>query len=332
MKRLLMLNIILLTLSLSACGGSDKDHSDMESGSQDQISVNQDTEDEDIENSSDESDDKDKEDTITDNNGNAASNPANPTIGADENAAIDTDADTEPDGFEVSTWVSSDRENGDYTRWFSDAESFLEAYGFDIDSDVPLLKYLVPDESFEVYLYYDPETHIGCGYQIWQENPDMPDYAFAFDNSQEETWDKDYYALVSVEGGSDGSWLDDYQTNIVYDDNGNLLQFESTGFVDWIGDEGITTTILSFTYEYDDNGTLRYREYHHSSYVFATSLSYLYTYFDELGRPVFEKGYITHGHLEYYYIYTGSEMTPTYRLCLDDNLGAKYPDFTIYTR
>ena len=332
MKRLLILNIILLVLSLSACGGSDKDNPGTDSAiSQDQVSVSQNIEDENSEESSNESEKEndnvtDEDAATADNNGNAVTNPAD-----------EADADTDPNGFEVITTVSSDRENGGYTRYFSDVESFLEAYGFDTGSDIPILEYSIPDGDpygdRDLYLYYNPETHMGCGYEIRQENPNKPSYAFAFDDFTEEIWDRDYYALVSVEDGSDGSnWVDDYQTDIVYDDNGNLLEFKSTGFVDWIGDEGITTTVLHFTYEYDENGTLRYREYSHSPFVFATTLSTLYTYFDEQGRPVYERGYITHGHLEYYYIYTGNEMTPTYCLCLDDNLGAKYPDFTIYTQ
>ena len=340
MKRLLMLNIILLTLSLSACGGSDKENTGTDSAiSQDQVSVSQNIEDENSEESSDESekeneDATDDEDTITDNNGNAASNPAS---GADEDTLTDTDADTDPNGFEVITTVSSDRENGGYTRYFSDVESFLEAYGFDSGSDIPILEYSIPDGDpygdRDLYLYYNPETHMGCGYTIWQGNPDKPSYAFAFDDFTEEIWDKDYYALVSVENGDDGSkWVDDYRTNIVYDDNGNLLEFESSGLVDWYGDvdEVNPYILLSFTYEYDDNGTLRYREYHHSPHVFATTLCNLYTYFDELGRPVYERGYITHGHLEFYYIYTDNKMTPTYCLCID--VGGNAPVLTIYTQ
>lgn len=325
MKKILMLNIMILILSLSACGGSDKDNTGTDpAASQNQLSVSQDIEDRDSEESSDESENDnvtDEDAATADNNGNAASNPAS-----------EADTDTEPDGFEVITTVSSDRENGGYTRYFSDVESFLEAYGFDINSDIPLLEYSVPDTDLDLYLYYNPETHMGCGYQLRQEEPDMPDYAFAFDDFQEATWDKDYYSLVSFYGDDGSDHVEDYRTNIVYDDNGKLLQFESTGLIDWLSEDGREEpfTILSFTYQYDDNEVLRYRAYSHCSWIFGTALQSLRSYFDELGRPVYERGYITHGYLEYYYIYTDNETVPTYCLCLD-YMGTKYPDFTIYT-
>jgi len=53
-----------------------------------------------------------------------------------------------------------------------------------------------------------------------------------------------------------------------------------------------------------------------------------YEYTDE-GRLVYRYGYITHGSLEYYYIYEESDMEPAYCLELDHNGGP--PVLVIYS-
>lgn len=319
MKRLLMLNIIILILSLSACGGANKDNTGtVPAALQDQVSVSQDIENGNIEDTSDKTEDIDASDS---------------TNGTDEDNKADSD--NEFNGLEVCTLLYSGRSDNDVSEWYPDAESFIDAYGFDIDS--PFFELCIPDGSSDMlYLYYDPETQLGCGYQISGEDPDTPIYGFVFDSAEEKIWDKDYMAFLSIYGDDGSEWveeyqLEDYQSDAAYDDNGNPLQFKSTAFIDWFSEEEAVETILSIQYEYDENGILQYRSYYHHPMVFGTTLSTMDTYFDKLGRPVYERGYITHGHLEYYYIYTDNEMIPTYCLCLDYMHNSKVPDFTIYT-
>ena len=48
------------------------------------------------------------------------------------------------------------------------------------------------------------------------------------------------------------------------------------------------------------------------------------------GCVCYERAYITHGSLDYYYIYEGENAAPAYRLCLDDNLGTWFPEMARY--
>lgn len=77
--------------------------------------------------------------------------------------------------------------------------------------------------------------------------------------------------------------------------------------------------MVTINYIYREDGTLFCRNYHHDARTFSSTLCSLNSFFDEKERLVYERGYITHGSLEYYYIY--EDDTPAYCLCLDYNGG-----------
>ena len=56
----------------------------------------------------------------------------------------------------------------------------------------------------------------------------------------------------------------------------------------------------------------------------------LESYYDERGRVIYESGYITHGELEYFYIYGDEGEKPQYLLTVDYGGGYAVPDMKRY--
>ena len=83
-------------------------------------------------------------------------------------------------------------------------------------------------------------------------------------------------------------------------------------------------------YVYRDDGTLYYRDYTHNPMIFGTTFCSLESYYDKSGRVVYESGYITHGRLEYYYIYKDEGDKPEYLLEIDYNGGYVIPHIKCY--
>ena len=87
--------------------------------------------------------------------------------------------------------------------------------------------------------------------------------------------------------------------------------------------------ILRIEFVYREDGTLYYRHYYHTHQAFGTTLQGLDSYYDAHGRAVSESGYITHGWLEYYYIYEDGNGRiadqPAYVLEIDHNMGCPFP-------
>lgn len=212
------------------------------------------------------------------------------------------------------------------TEWYVEEQDFLSQYGFG-ESD-PFYEYALPDGSMRLVLYYDEANGLGCGLRYYQRDPDewttSGIYGFSFIGLVEESnlWtdrlNVDYTKFESWTGVYSSSW----DENIEYDDAGRVAHYEAYAPVD-----GESVRILNMYYEYDDNGTLRQRQYYHYHLWFSSTFQYWYSYFDELGRVEYERAYITHGSLEYYYIYLDGSDEPAYSLFLDNNCGTWMPDF-----
>lgn len=211
-------------------------------------------------------------------------------------------------------------------EWYVKEQDFLSRYGFG-ESD-PFYEYALPDGSMRLVLYYDEATGLGCGLRYYQRDPDewatSGVYGFSFIGLVEESnlWtdrlNVDYTKFESWTGVYSSSW----DENIEYDDAGRVAHYEAYAPVD-----GEQVRILNMYYEYDDNGTLRQRRYYHYHLKFSSTFQYWYSYFDELGRVEYERAYITHGSLEYYYIYLDGSDEPAYSLFLDKSWNWWIPDF-----
>lgn len=211
-------------------------------------------------------------------------------------------------------------------EWYVKEQDFLSRYGFG-ESD-PFYEYALPDGSMRLVLYYDEATGLGCGLRYYQRTPDewttSGVYGFSFMGLEEtDLWtdrlDVDYTKFESC-WGTIPSYIE--EENIEYDDAGRVAHYEAYGTID-----GELVRILNMYYEYDDNGTLRQRRYYHYHLAFSTTSQYWYSNFDEFGRLEYEDIYLTHGSLEYYYIYTDESDEPTYSLSLDHNLSWWIPTF-----
>lgn len=82
-----------------------------------------------------------------------------------------------------------------------------------------------------------------------------------------------------------------------------------------------------------DTGTLTIRdekEYSHHDLVFGSTLCSLDSFYDTHERVIYERGYITHGHLEYYYLYEDRDgkiaEKPAYILEIVYNLDYAIPN------
>ena len=221
--------------------------------------------------------------------------------------------------------------------YFKDKRSFLTAYGFDVDE--PFYK-VYAEGDLVLTMYYDEETELGC---VISGSRGLEGACFQGATTAE--WNGylwgDYTDPVVVhldERLRPQDYMEDYHYDEIkeYDDAGRLVEYRVTNIDDYIKEECSSAKdsydgwndALKVTYEYQPNGELAYREYVHNSYIFGTTQSVLQTWFDEQGRPVYECAYITHGALEWFYIYEDEDEIPEYILSTDFGWGP--PEFTRY--
>ena len=155
-------------------------------------------------------------------------------------------------------------------------------------------------------------------------------YGFAFDTVTDGTWkEEDPYLFASIDGDTGENAVTGYEERIDYTEDGKADCYQSLGIVGLHDEEGNVieekSTVVKINYIYREDGTLFYRDYYHNGYVFGSTWQNSDSYYDEFERIVYETAYITHGSLEYYYIYDDAGREPKYALYLDDNLGYCIP-------
>lgn len=208
--------------------------------------------------------------------------------------------------------------------YFKDVNSFLEAYGF---ADMLPYHEFYADGELKMTLYYNADEQLGCG--------DYGDgWGVCFQGKDEASWDGyfwgDYMEPVIVysnERPEDYMGEHTYDEVKEYDDAGRLVEYRVTNIADLTAEcvdiESLQDSTVLWNdavivnYSYRDDGTLAYRDYHHNTYLFGTTASTLETWFDEQGRPVYERAYITHGSLNWYYIYEDDDEIPEFVLETD---------------
>lgn len=216
---------------------------------------------------------------------------------------------------------------------YEDRKTFLSDFGF--GEQGPFYCYYDRNGNLQLELYLDEESGRGCGlmheygYTYQMEKKDSM-YGFAFDAVSNATWKQnDPYLFASIDGETGENYVEEYEEGIDYTEHGNVDCYHSLGYIDWIYNEGEMPdekdTILKINYIYRDDGSLFYRDYYHNDFVFGTTYQSIDSYYDESERIVYETAYITHGSLEYYYIYDDAGREPAYALYLDNNLGYCIP-------
>lgn len=204
--------------------------------------------------------------------------------------------------------------------------AFLEEYGF--DGNDPLLEYVREDGEQQLELYYNKGKGIGCG--IWygfasQTEPrgflfnGSGNYRYYLDFMRWAGLETDPYDVLSVEGDNGKEWVEDYQESAAYREDGRLAHYSSQGVFNNLMEEKETQALLEIDWSYREDGTLWKRDYWHNDRMFGTWYCSRQSYYDERERLVYEHCYITHGSLDFYYIYEGDEAEPVYCLLIDHN-------------
>lgn len=229
-----------------------------------------------------------------------------------------------------------DADADDTYKTYADKEALLTAYGF-LGAE-PFFQYYNESDQIHMELYWDEQRDIGCGiryvYSVYRDgayHDELQMYGFGFQGHSVETWDRDLFSTLSVDGDTGASAVDDYEELCEYTEDGKLDYYVSSGVIDWLRDsQPERANVLEIDFIYRDDGTLAQREYTHNSWIFGTTFTTLSSYFDENERLTYEVGYITHGFLELYYIYEDESSIPTYCLCLDSIGWSMWTDFICY--
>lgn len=239
----------------------------------------------------------------------------------------DAEADTDEP---IPVWFSEDSagfaDNGNMAE-YKDRRTFLADLGF--DGQEPFYCYYDGIGNLRLELYLDEEKGHGCGLFYRYRYADQ--YGFVFDTVSDGTWTPDDpYLLTTIYGDIGKDDVEEFEENLTYRDDGKLDCYQSLGIVGWLCEEmelppDEKVSLVKINYIYRDDGSLFYRDYSHNGRVFFTTGQSSESYYDELERPVYKNAYITHGTLEYFYIYDDAGNEPAYELQLDQNEGYYVP-------
>lgn len=225
--------------------------------------------------------------------------------------------------------------NSWHTEEYESREALLAEFGFG-DSE-PMYQYFDQNGSLGLELYMDEDREQVCGFVYTNRtNSDLEKVVeingFTLRSIPEIKWNgMDPFAFQSVYGttGKEQERIKDYEESVAYNAFGKPDWFVSRGRVEGWSAEDMMQDILRIEFIYREDGSLYYRHYYHTHQAFGTTLQGLDSYYDAHGRVIFESGYITHGWLEYYYIYEdgdgGIADRPAYVLEIDHNMGCPFP-------
>lgn len=248
----------------------------------------------------------------------------------------------------LSTWIGWEKPEDDESRENSGFEyvqnnvfgdeghaeeyenrlALLTDYGF--EDETPFYRYYDRYHNLLLELYLTEDCQKGCGiayqYLFNSEREQITRmYGFTIGTIWEQEWNYDAFSLKSIDKDDDASSVNAYEEILEYTKDGRPAYFKSQGLADLYGNGEELTKILEISFLYRDDGSLFCREYWHNSGIFGTTLCSVHSMYDQNERVVFESGYITHGHCEYYYIYEDESPKPAYCLLLDYNGGYAIP-------
>ena len=224
-------------------------------------------------------------------------------------------------------------------REYESQEAFLSEAGF--ENTVPMYQHYDRYHNLRLELYMDESAEQLCGlaycYYFNSEREKCVDrYGFTIDDVGERDWEEDTaFSLKSVYGTDGADAVEDFEETVEYTEAGNPDFYKSQGLMEHRRDEDgalelASVSVLELDYVYRDDGTLYCRDYTHNPSIFGTTLCSLESYYDERGRVVYESGYITHGQLEYFYIYEDEGEKPEYLLTVDYGGGYAIPTMERY--
>ncbi|MDE6923942.1 MAG: hypothetical protein K2P59_01590, partial [Acetatifactor sp.] len=243
------------------------------------------------------------------------------------NGGRETGEDGQSQSSETVLAVTDLRINNPVVREYADKELFLSEWGF--EDREPYYEYFTEDGTLQLELYYDASVGLGCGLR-YGSGEDTEPKGFLFNGSRNYTYCRDFmnsggtdtdpYSVLPFDGGDGKDGVEDYEESVIYREDGRPAGFTSRGWVTYLTEKRETIRILQIDWTYREDGTLQKRDYWHNGMIFGTWYSTRQSYYDEQERLVYEHCYVTHGSVDYYYIYEGESEVPTYCLIMDHNL------------
>ena len=200
----------------------------------------------------------------------------------------------------------------------NDRTQYLKANKITMQSQ-PIYQYFNDEGDLQLELYYNMTQRAGIGifYNRYQGQLTMK--PFDVGSWKTGNWSDNKFSLTN--GDETEYDFDYYDEEYIYNEQGQLTYFCSTGMVPgW--KEPITGKLVEMEFTYREDGTLQKKYSGFNSRAFFSSNLGGTFYYDEQERLKYATGYITHGHLEYYYVYEGGSEVPSYCLGLDHNLDA----------
>ncbi|MCI5926971.1 MAG: hypothetical protein MRZ73_00295 [Pseudoflavonifractor capillosus] len=253
----------------------------------------------------------------------------------------------------VTTWAE---DTGNYAVEHTPTRSeILAEYGFDW-GDMYYVYCTPQDGTLQLQLWFDPETGKGCGFRYAWEGADgplaVPDiYAFGFHGVTAPTeWDDPYtcgllgnadaYSVLTPWGTDGSEAVSDFQS-AYFCRNGDNLEplpanwaegerkpdlFKATG----TDANGESVNVLDITFSYWDDGSLLRKAYHHNTAFFGSTYFCTYMYYGSNECLSHAAAYTTSGSLEFFYLYDGDSVSPTFCLMLNNNGGFSFPTMFRY--
>lgn len=203
---------------------------------------------------------------------------------------------------------------------YESKEAFLAEYG--VENSTPRYQNCDRYGNPRLELYEDQSGEQFCGiiyrtYYVTSKKEkwaEMYGFTISKEKTEKEKWSDNAYSIMSRIGPDDEKG---YEETIEYTEDEKPLHFESRGLTEVNNGSSIEEELIPLMevdYIYRDDGTLFYREYWHTTYLYMTNDQILRSYYDEKERVIYERGYITSGDQEYYYVYEDDGNIPICKL------------------
>ena len=203
---------------------------------------------------------------------------------------------------------------------YESKEAFLAEYG--VENSTPGYQSCDRYGNPRLELYEDQSGKQFCGiiyrtYYVTSKKEKwakMYGFTISKEKTEKEKWADNTYSIMSKIGPDDEKG---YEETIEYTEDEKPLHFESRGLAEVNNGSSIEEELIPLMevdYIYRDDGTLFYRGYWHTTYLYMTNDHVLSSFYDEKERVVYEDGYITSGDQEYYYVYEDDGNIPLCKL------------------
>ena len=206
--------------------------------------------------------------------------------------------------------VTDHRVGSSMVREYADREAFLQEYGF--DGQVPFFEYFLEDGALQMELFYEESSGTGCGVRYYPGGDREPE-GFLFNGSGNLRYYKNFlangeaesdpYSILAYDGSDGKDEAEDYEEYSLYREDGRPVHFDSRGWITYLTENREIQKLLEIDWSYREDGTLQEKDYRHNSMVFGTWYCSRQSYYDAGERLVHEHCSVTHGSVDFYYIY-----------------------------